>query len=38
MTSSDAGNVRECARQHGYEVSERGRLSQEVREAHNAAR
>lgn len=35
--SSDAGQIREWAREHGYEVSERGRISAEVREAYEKA-
>ncbi|MFH5824943.1 Lsr2 family protein [Georgenia sp. AZ-5] len=35
--SSDAGKIREWAREHGYEVSERGRISAEIREAYEKA-
>lgn len=35
--SSDAGSVREWAKQNGYEVSERGRISAEIRVAYEAA-
>ncbi|MHB1064808.1 MAG: histone-like nucleoid-structuring protein Lsr2 [Georgenia sp.] len=35
--SSDAGQIREWARENGYEVSERGRISAEVREAYEKA-
>lgn len=34
---SDAGKIREWARENGHEVSERGRVSKEIREAYNAA-
>ncbi|MFC7404443.1 histone-like nucleoid-structuring protein Lsr2 [Georgenia alba] len=36
-SSSDAGKIRDWARKHGYEVSERGRISAEVREAYQKA-
>lgn len=36
-SASDAGKIREWARANGYEVSERGRISAEVREAYQAA-
>jgi|SRR5690606_13199520 len=36
-SSSDAGKIREWARKHGYEVSERGRISAEVRQAYEKA-
>jgi hypothetical protein len=35
--SSDAGKIRDWARQNGYEVSERGRISAEIREAYERA-
>jgi len=35
--SSDAGAVRTWAKENGYEVSERGRISAEIREAYEAA-
>lgn len=35
--SSDAGQIREWARENGYEVSERGRISAEVRAAYEKA-
>ncbi|MPV37576.1 histone-like nucleoid-structuring protein Lsr2 [Georgenia subflava] len=35
--SSDAGKIREWARTNGYEVSERGRISAEIREAYEKA-
>ncbi|MFD1505429.1 Lsr2 family protein [Georgenia yuyongxinii] len=35
--AADAGKVREWARQQGYEVSERGRISAEIREAYDKA-
>lgn len=35
--SSDAGDVRSWAKENGYEVSERGRISAEIREAYAAA-
>lgn len=34
---SDTASVREWARQSGYQVSDRGRISAEVREAYDAA-
>ncbi len=36
-SSSDAGAIRDWAKGQGYEVSERGRISSEVREAYTAA-
>ncbi|MGI9157443.1 MAG: histone-like nucleoid-structuring protein Lsr2 [Marmoricola sp.] len=36
-TSSSAGDIREWAKANGREVSERGRISSEVREAYAAA-
>ena len=36
-TSSDANDVRQWAKDNGYTVSERGRISAEVREAYAAA-
>ncbi|WP_263118158.1 Lsr2 family protein [Cellulomonas sp. RIT-PI-Y] len=35
--SSDAGDVRAWAKENGYDVSERGRISAEIREAYAAA-
>ncbi|WP_158375097.1 histone-like nucleoid-structuring protein Lsr2 [Cellulosimicrobium cellulans] len=35
--SSDAGAVRTWAKENGYEVSERGRISAEIRDAYEAA-
>ncbi|MFF1530521.1 Lsr2 family protein [Cellulomonas sp. NPDC058312] len=35
--SSDAGAVRTWAKENGYDVSERGRISAEIREAYEAA-
>lgn len=35
---SDAGKIREWARANGYEVSERGRVSAQIREAYAAAK
>lgn len=35
--SSDATAVRAWAKENGYEVSERGRISAEIREAYDAA-
>ncbi|HEY0216834.1 MAG TPA: Lsr2 family protein [Cellulomonas sp.] len=35
--SSDAGAVRAWAKESGFEVSERGRISAEIREAYDAA-
>lgn len=32
--ASDAAQIREWAREHGYEVSERGRIPAEIREAY----
>ncbi|WP_370616457.1 histone-like nucleoid-structuring protein Lsr2 [Mumia sp. Pv 4-285] len=37
-TGASAADVREWARENGYEVSERGRVSEEVRSAYEAAR
>ncbi len=34
---SDAGKIRAWANEHGYEVSERGRIPKEIREAYAAA-
>lgn len=34
---SDARKIRAWARENGHEVSERGRVSKEIREAYNAA-
>ncbi|MGP5364409.1 histone-like nucleoid-structuring protein Lsr2 [Brachybacterium tyrofermentans] len=34
---SDAGKIREWAKQNGHDVPERGRISKEIREAYNAA-
>lgn len=34
---SDAGKIREWAKQNGHDVNERGRISKEIREAYNAA-
>ena len=34
---SDATAIREWAREHGYEVSDRGRISAEIREAYENA-
>lgn len=36
-SSSEAARIREWARQNGHEVSERGRISAEVREAYEKA-
>ena len=36
--NSDAAKIREWAKAHGYEVSERGRVSAEIREAYAASR
>ncbi|MFC4553744.1 histone-like nucleoid-structuring protein Lsr2 [Georgenia faecalis] len=36
-SDSDAGKVREWARENGYTVSERGRISAEIREAYDKA-
>lgn len=36
-SSSDAGKIRDWARENGYEVSERGRISAEIREAYEKA-
>ena len=36
-SSGDATAIREWARQNGYEVSERGRISAEIRTAYEAA-
>ncbi|WP_422117813.1 histone-like nucleoid-structuring protein Lsr2 [Brachybacterium sp. UNK5269] len=36
-SSNDAAKIRTWARENGYEVSERGRVPQEIREAYNAA-
>jgi len=35
--SSDAGAVRTWAKENGYDVSERGRISAEIRDAYEAA-
>ncbi|HYQ74187.1 Lsr2 family protein [Cellulomonas sp.] len=35
--ASDAGAVRTWAKENGYEVSERGRISAEIRDAYEAA-
>ncbi len=35
--ASDAGAVRAWAKENGFEVSERGRISAEIREAYDAA-
>lgn len=35
--TSNAGAIREWARANGYQVSERGRVSAEIREAYEAA-
>lgn len=35
-SSNDAAKIRTWARENGYEVSERGRVPQEIREAYNA--
>lgn len=35
--SSDAGDVRAWAKENGFEVSERGRISADIREAYAAA-
>lgn len=35
--SSDAGLVRAWAKENGYEVSERGRISAEIRQAYDTA-
>ncbi|GIG35400.1 histone-like nucleoid-structuring protein Lsr2 [Cellulomonas pakistanensis] len=35
--ASDAGAVRTWAKENGYDVSERGRISAEIREAYEAA-
>ncbi|HEY0187099.1 MAG TPA: Lsr2 family protein [Cellulomonas sp.] len=35
--SSDAGAVRAWAKENGFEISERGRISAEIREAYDAA-
>ncbi len=35
--ASDAGAVRTWAKENGFEVSERGRISAEIREAYDAA-
>jgi Lsr2 len=37
-SASDSADIRAWARANGYEVSERGRISAEVREAYNAAK
>ena len=37
IADGSAGNIREWAKEHGFEVSERGRISSEVREAYAAA-
>ena len=36
-SASDAGKIREWARENGFEVSERGRISAEIREAYEKA-
>lgn len=36
-SSGDSANIREWARENGFQVSERGRISAEVREAYNKA-
>jgi hypothetical protein len=36
-SSSDASKIRDWARENGYEVSERGRISAEIREAYEKA-
>ena len=36
-SASSAGDIREWAREHGFEVSERGRISAEIREAYAAS-
>ena len=36
-SSSEAGKIREWAKEHGYNVSERGRISAEIREAYEKA-
>ncbi|RLV50466.1 Lsr2 family protein [Nocardioides mangrovicus] len=36
-SAGDAGEIREWARAQGYEVSERGRISSEVRDAYASA-
>ncbi len=36
-SASDAGAIREWAKSNGFEVSERGRISAEVRKAYEAA-
>lgn len=36
-SANDTAKIRGWARENGYEVSERGRISKEVREAYNAA-
>jgi hypothetical protein len=36
-SSSSAGDIREWAKANGFDVSERGRISSEVREAYGAA-
>lgn len=36
-SSTDAAKIRTWARENGYEVSERGRVPQEIRDAYNAA-
>lgn len=36
-SGSDAGKIRDWARDNGYEVSERGRISAEIREAYEKA-
>jgi hypothetical protein len=37
-SSADAGAIREWARTNGYEVSDRGRISESLREAYSAAK
>ena len=36
-SSSDAGKIRAWANENGYEVSERGRIPKEIRDAYDAA-
>ena len=35
---SDSAQIREWAKSNGYEVSERGRISAEIRDAYNSAK
>lgn len=37
-SASDSADIRAWAKANGYEVSERGRISAEVREAYNSAK